>query len=58
MLRQKREKNGTGICHAFNFIHSIGSESFCVVLLTTLFGELVLNPYFCNIYKIINNNKL
>lgn len=42
----------------FNFIHSIGSESFCVVLLTTLFGELVLNPYFCNIYKIINNNKL
>ena len=32
----------------FNFIHSIGSESFCVVLLTTLFGELDLNPYFCN----------
>ena len=23
------------------------SESFCVVLLTTLFGELDLNPYFC-----------
>ena len=39
----------------FNFIHSIGSESFCVVLLTTLFGELVLNPYFCNRQIILMN---
>jgi len=37
---------------SLKFAHFIGSESFCVVLLSRLFGEFTESLYFCNnIYK-------
>ena len=44
---------------SLKFAHFIGSESFCVVLLSRLFGELTESFYFCNdIYRIMKQTYL
>ena len=44
---------------SLKFAHFIGSESFCVVLLSRLFGEFTESFYFCNdIYRIMKQTYL
>ena len=44
---------------SLKFAHFIGSESFCVVLLSRLFGEFTESLYFCNdIYRIMKQTYL
>jgi hypothetical protein len=44
---------GAGHCPTLKISHFIRPESFCVVLLSRLFGELDLNPYFCSKHMMI-----